>query len=135
MKKVTVLILMVLFAFSLFGAAAFAEAKNDKGSAIIWTFYVENGKNVGRAKQKAVRQLKKEGYKRVRSPLATKLDRGHFAVLFTSYWVKGVLRNAYVYGFSAKSQADAQTKAEKKLKKLKGWKASEGFTVNKLETF
>lgn len=133
--RVTVLFFMVLFTCSLFGAAAFGEAKNSKGSAVTWSFYVENGRNVGRAKRNAIKQLKKEGHKRVSAPLATALDRGHFAVLFTSYWVKGVLRNAYVYGFSGKSQADAQIKAEKKLKKLKGWKPSEGFTVNKLETF
>ncbi len=135
MKKITLLFMVVLFTVSLFGAASFAEAKNNKGSAITWTFYVENGKNVGRAKRVAIKQLKKDGYKRVTAPLATSLDRGHFAVLFTSYWVKGVLRNAYVYGFSSKSQEDAKAKAEKNLKKLKGWKASEGFTVNKLESF
>ena len=135
MKKVFAGVVVMLLFGSLFGAAAFAEARNSKGSAVTWTFYVENGKNVARAKKMAIRQLKKEGYKKVVAPLATKLDRGHFAVLFTSYWVNGVLKNAYVYGFSAKSQEDAKAKAEKNLHKLKGWKPSEGFTVNKLESF
>ncbi|MCK5808908.1 hypothetical protein KAH37_07995, partial [bacterium] len=135
MTKTTLLLMILLFTGSLFGAASFAEAKNAKGSAVTWTFYVEDGRNVSRAKKMAMKQLKKEGYKRVSAPLASRLNKGHFAVLFTSYWVKGVLRNAYVYGFSSKSQDDAKAKAEKNLKKLKGWKASEGFAVNKLDSF
>ncbi len=135
MTRLLVSVILLCFVSTLWGAAAFAEARNAKNSAVTWTFYVENGKNVNRAKRMAIKQLRKEGYKKVVVPLATTLERGHFAVLFTSYWVNGVLRNAYTYGFSSKSQEDAKAKAQKALKKLKGWKPSEGFTVNKLESF
>ena len=95
MKKISffTFILSIFFVFSLQASAAFAEALNKTGDSLTWTLYSENGKNASRAARKAIAQLKKDGYKKVRSTAKTKLEHGHYVVVFSAYWgKKGVLK-------------------------------------------
>jgi len=126
---------LFLFTFEAFGAAAFAQAIDKDGNAVTWTFSFIEGRNVGAAKKAAVKQLKSEGHAKVKAAKGTKLNRGYFAVLYTAYWVKGVLKKSYAFGFNSKSEEAAKADALKSLKKLKGWKEDQGYSVNKSGEF
>ena len=127
--------LLFVFTFPVFGAAAFAEALDKDGNSVTWTFSFEDGKNVTKAKNNAVKQLKQQGHANAKVGAATTLNRGFFAVLQTAYWVEGVLKNRFTFGFSSKSIDDAKNEALKELKKLKGWKEDQGYSVNKTGEF
>lgn len=133
----TIFIFTILFLFSLdvFGAAAFAQALDKDGNAITWTFSFIEGKNVGAAKKGAVKQLKSQGHTKAIAAKGTTLNKGYFAVLYTAYWVKGVLKKSYAFGFSSKSEEAAKADALKDIKKLKGWKEDQGYSVNKTGEF
>ena len=135
MKYILVSILFLTFAFPLFGAAAFAEALDKDGNSITWTFSFEDGKNVAKAKNNAVKQLKQQGHSIVKNGASTTLNKGFFAVLQAAYWVDGVLKNSFTFGFSSKSVDDAKNEALKNLKKIKGWKEDQGYSVNKTGEF
>lgn len=135
MKYILVSILFLTFAFPLFGAAAFAEALDKDGNSITWTFSFEDGKNVTKAKNNAVKQLKQQGHSIVKNGASTTLNRVFFAVLQAAYWVDGVLKNSFTFGFSSKSVDDAKNEALKNLKKIKGWKEDQGYSVNKTGEF
>ena len=92
-------------------------------------------KNITKAKNGAIKQLKQQGHANVKSGATTALNKGFFAVLQTAYWVDGVLRNSFTFGFSSKSIEDAKNEALKELKKLKGWKEDQGYSVNKTGEF
>lgn len=126
---------LFLFSFQVFSAAAFAQALDKDGNAITWTFSFIEGKNVSGAKRAAVKQLKSEGHAKVKAAKGTKLNKGYFAVLYTAYWVKGVLKKSYAFGFSSKSEEAAKADALKSIKKLKGWKEDQGYNVNKTGEF
>lgn len=133
--KLSVFLFTMIFCCSLYGAASFAEAVDKHGNAVTWTFYFEDGKNAARAKQKAAAQLKSEGHANVRATVSTTLNKGYFAVLYAAFMVDGVLKKAYSYGFSSKSEEDAQNTALSNMKKVKGWKVEKGYTVNKKGSF
>ncbi len=126
---------LFVFTFPVFGAAAFAEALDKDGNSVTWTFSFEDGKNVTKAKNNAVKQLKQQGHANAKVGAATTLNKGFFAVLQTAYWVEGVLKNSFTFGFSSKSIDDAKNEALKELKKLKGWKEDQGYSVNKTGEF
>lgn len=126
---------LFLFSFEVFGAAAFAQAFDKDGNAVTWTFSFIEGKNVSAAKNAAVKQLKSQGHANVKAAKGTSLNRGYFTVLYTAYWVKGVLKKSYTFGFSSKSEEAAKADALKVLKKLKGWKEEQGYSVNKSGEF
>ncbi|MBR4489810.1 hypothetical protein IKP13_04170 [bacterium] len=126
---------LFVFTFPVFGAAAFAEALDKDNNSVTWTFSFEDGKNVTKAKNSAIQQLKQQGHSNVKVGASTALNQGFFAVLQTAYWVDGVLRNSFVFAFSAKSVDDAKNEAVKELKKLKGWKEDQGYSVNKTGEF
>lgn len=134
-KSIFALIAFLFFASPLFGAAAFAEAIDKNGNSVTWSFAFEDGKNVSKAQAAAVKQLKEQGHINVKSAASTSLNSGFFAVLYSAYWVNGVLKNSYAFGFSSKSTEDAQQEALKNLKKLKGWKEEQGYVVNKTGEF
>lgn len=134
-KSLLTALLLLVFTFPVFGAAAFAEALDKDGNSVTWTFSFEDGKNVTKAKNNAIKQLKQQGHASVKTGAATALNRGFFAVLQTAYWVEGVLKNSFVFGFSSKSVDDAKNEALKELKKLKGWKEDQGYSVNKTGEF
>lgn len=117
MKWVFVLVALMFFSFPVFGAAAFAEALDKDGNSVTWTFSFEDGKNVAKAKNSAIAQLKKDGHINVRSTASTTLNQGFFAVLYTAFWVDGILKKSYTFGFSAKSEDAAKDEALKSLKK------------------
>ena len=127
--------MLFVFTFPVFGAAAFAEALDKDGNSVTWTVSFEDGKNVSKAKTAAMTQLRQQGHSNVRSAASTTLDTGFFAVLQTAYWVNGVLKNSFVFAFSSKSIEAAQNEAVKELKKLKGWKEDQGYSVNKTGDF
>ena len=135
MKTTIVFLTLIFFAFQVFGAAAFAQALDKDGNAITWTFSFIEGKNTSAAKRAAIKQLKSEGHSKVKAAKATTLNRGFFAVLYTAYWVNGVLKKSYTFGFSSKSTDAAKAIALKSLKKLKGWKEDQGYSVNKAGEF
>ena len=134
-KYILISIMLLAFTFPVFGAAAFAEALDKDGNSITWTFSFEDGKNVTKAKNNAIKQLKQQGHSNVKTGAATTLNRGFFAVLQSAYWVDGILKNSFTFGFSSKSIEDAQNEALKNLKKIKGWKEDQGYSVNKTGEF
>ena len=134
-KSLLTALLLLVFTFPVFGAAAFAEALDKDGNSVTWTFSFESGKNVTKAKNNAIKQLKQQGHANVRAAATTSLNKGYFAVLQTAYWVEGVLKNSFVFGFSSKSVDDAKKEALKELKKLKGWKEDQGYSENKTGEF
>ncbi|MBO4699074.1 hypothetical protein J5690_05625 [bacterium] len=135
MKKLLISIMLLAFTFPVFGAAAFAEALDKDGNSITWTFSFEDGKNVTKAKNNAIKQLKQQGHSNVKAGATTTLNKGFFAVLQAAYWVEGVLKNSFTFGFSSKSIDDAKNEALKNLKKIKGWKEDQGYSVNKTGEF
>lgn len=135
MKGLIVFVFISVFSFSVFGAAAFAEAIDKDGNSITWTFSFEDGNNVAKAKSSAISQLKQQGHTNVRSTVTTTLNQGFFAVLYSAYWVDGILKKSFTFGFSGKSEDDAQATALKSMKKLKGWKEDQGYSVNKSGSF
>lgn len=135
MRRVIVFTMVIVFSFSVFGAAAFAEAVDKDGNSITWTFSFEDGKNVAKAKSSAISQLKAQGHVNVRSTASTTLNQGFYAVLYSAYWVEGILKKSFTYAFSSKSEDDAKAEALKSLKKLKGWKEDQGYSVNKSGSF
>ena len=134
-KSLFVAAMLFVFTFPVFGAAAFAEALDKDGNSVTWTFSFEDGKNVTKAKNNAVKQLKQQGHANVKASATTALNKGFFAVLQTAYWVEGVLKNSFVFGFSSKSVDDAKNEALKELKKLPGWKEDQGYSLNKTGEF
>lgn len=134
-KALFVVAAMFLFTLPLFGAAAFAEALDQDGNSVTWTFSYESGKNAAKAKSTAMTNLREAGHSNVKAGATTTLDKGFFAVIQTAYWVDGVLKNSYTFGFSAKSIEAAKAEAVKELKKLPGWKEDQGYTVNKTGEF
>ena len=134
-KSLFVAAMLFVFTFPVFGAAAFAEALDKNGNSVTWTFSFEDGKNVTKAKNNAIKQLKQQGHSNVKAGATTTLNKGFFAVLYSAYWVEGVLRNSFTFGFSSKSVEDAQNEALKNLKKIKGWKEDQGYSVNKTGEF
>lgn len=135
MKGVIVFIFIFAFSFSVFAAAAFAEAVDKDGNSITWTFSFEDGKNVAKAKSSAISQLKTQGHVNVRSTVSTTLNQGFYAVLYSAYWVEGILKKSFTFAFSSKSEDDAKAEALKSLKRLKGWKEEQGYSVNKSGSF
>jgi hypothetical protein len=135
MKAILFVVAIVLFSLPVSAAAAFAEAVDKDGNSITWTFSFEDGKNVTKAKNSAVAQLKKEGHANVRNTASTTLNQGFFAVLYSAYWVDGILKKTFAFAFSSKSEDDAKNEALKNLKKIKGWKEEQGYSVNKSGTF
>lgn len=135
MRVILFLLTFLFFSLPVYGAAAFAEAIDKDGNSITWTFAFEDGKNVAKAKKSAVAQLKKEGHVNVRNTASTTLNSGYFAVLYSAYWVDGVLKKSFTFAFSSKSEEDAKAAALKNLKKLKGWKEDQGYSVNKSGSF
>ncbi len=135
MRNFFIFTVLLLFSFQVFGAAAFAQAIDKDGNAITWTFSFIEGKNVGAAKRGAVKQLKSQGHAKVKAAKGTALNKGYFAVLYTAYWVKGVLKKSYAFGFSSKSEEAAKADALKDIKRLKGWKEDQGYSVNKTGQF
>lgn len=135
MKGLIVFFFILAFSFSVFAAAAFAEAIDKDGNSVTWTFSFEDGKNVAKAKSSAIAQLKGQGHVNVRSTISTTLNQGFYAVLYSAYWVEGILKKSYTFGFSSKSEDDAKDQALKSLKKLKGWKEDQGYSVNKSGSF
>ena len=135
MRNFFIFTILFLFSLQVFGAAAFAQALDKDGNAVTWTFSFIEGKNVGAAKRAAVKQLKSEGHAKVKAAKGTSLNKGYFAVLYTAYWVKGVLKKSYSFGFSSKSEEAAKADALKGIKKLKGWKEDQGYSVNKTGQF
>jgi hypothetical protein len=135
MRNIFIFTVLLFFSLEVFGAAAFAQALDKDGNAVTWTFSFIEGKNVGAAKRAAVKQLKSEGHAKVKAAKGTGLNKGYFAVLYTAYWVKGVLKKSYAFGFSSKSEEAAKSDALKSLKKLKGWKEDQGYSVNKTGEF
>jgi len=134
-KSLFIAVMLFVFTFPVFGAAAFAEALDKNGNSVTWTFSFEDGKNVTKAKNNAIKQLKQQGHSNVKAGATTTLNKGFFAVLYSAYWVEGVLRNSFTFGFSSKSVEDAQNEALKNLKKIKGWKEDQGYSVNKTGEF
>ena len=134
-KSLFIAVMLFVFTFPVFGAAAFAEALDKNGNSVTWTFSFEDGKNVTKAKNNAIKQLKQQGHSNVKTGATTTLNKGFFAVLYSAYWVEGVLRNSFTFGFSSKSVEDAQNEALKNLKKIKGWKEDQGYSVNKTGEF
>ena len=134
-RSLFIALMLFVFTFPVFGAAAFAEALDKDGNSVTWTFSFEDGKNVTLAKNNAVKQLKQQGHANVKAAASTALNQGFFTVLQTAYWVEGVLKNSFVFAFSAKSTDDAKNEAVKELKKLKGWKEDQGYSVNKTGEF
>ena len=134
-KSLFIAAMLFVFTFPVFGAAAFAEALDKDGNSVTWTFSFEDGKNVTKAKNNAIKQLKQQGHSNVKAGATTTLNKGFFAVLYSAYWVEGVLRNSFTFGFSSKSVEDAQNEALKNLKKIKGWKEDQGYSVNKTGEF
>ena len=134
-KTIITLIAILLLSSPLFAAAAFAQALDKDGNAITWTFSFEDGKNVAKAKANAVKQLKEQGHINAKAAASTPLNKGHFAVLYAAYWVNGVLKSSYTFGFSSKSVEDAKSQALKELKKIKEWNEDQGYTVNKTGSF
>ena len=134
-KSLFVAAMLFVFTFPVFGAAAFAEALDKNGNSVTWTFSFEDGKNVTKAKNNAIKQLKQQGHSNVKAGATTTLNKGFFAVLYSAYWVEGGLRNSFTFGFSSKSVEDAQNEALKNLKKIKGWKEDQGYSVNKTGEF
>ena len=134
-KSLFIAAMLFVFTFPVFGAAAFAEAVDKDGNSVTWTFSFESGKNVTKAKNNAIKQLKQQGHANVKAGATTTLNKGFFAVLQTAYWVEGVLKNSFVFGFSSKSVDDAKNEALKELKKLKGWKEDQGYSENKTGEF
>ncbi len=134
-KSLFIAVMLFVFTFPVFGAAAFAEALDKNGNSVTWTFSFEDGKNVTKAKNNAIKQLKQQGHSNVKAGATTTLNKGFFAVLYSAYWVEGVLRNSFAFGFSSKSVEDAQNEALKNLKKIKGWKEDQGYSVNKTGEF
>lgn len=128
-------IAITFLSLPIYGAAAFAEAIDKDGNSITWTFSFEDGKNIAKAKNNAIAQLKKQGHVNVRSTASTTLNQGFFAVLYSAYWVDGILKKTYTFGFSAKSEDGAKEDALKDLKKIKGWKEEQGYSVNKTGSF
>ncbi|MGI6394320.1 MAG: hypothetical protein ACOX2F_06275 [bacterium] len=135
MRKLFFVLVVFFFSFPVFAAAAFAEAIDKDGNSITWTFSFEDGKNVTKAKNNAIAQLKKEGHANARSTVSTALNQGYFAVLYSAYWVDGVLRKSFAFGFSSKSEENAKEQALVNLKKMKGWKEEQGYSVNKSGSF
>jgi hypothetical protein len=135
MRVVFLAITIMFLSLPVYGAAAFAEAVDKDGNSITWTFSFEDGKNVTKAKNNAIAQLKKEGHVNVRSTVTTPLNQGFFAVLYSAFWVDGILKKSFAFGFSAKSEEDATNEALKNLKKVKGWKEEQGYNVNKTGSF
>ncbi len=133
--KLVLLFFIVIFSCPLFGAAAFAEALDRDGNSITWTFSFEEGNNTARVRNNAIEQLKSQGHSNVRATLSTTLNKGYYAVLYTAFMLDGVLRKSFAFGFSAKSEEDAQNVAVKNLNKVKGWTAERGYTVNKIGAF
>ncbi|HQO91086.1 MAG TPA: hypothetical protein PLX56_02055 [bacterium] len=135
MRSVFFIAAILLFSLPVSAAAAFAEAIDKDGNSITWTFSFEDGKNVTKAKNNAIAQLKKEGHSSVRSAASTTLNQGFFAVLYSAYWVDGILKKSFAFAFSSKSEEDAKNEALKNLKKIKGWKEEQGYSVNKSGSF
>jgi len=133
--RLLVFLSIMILSCSLYGAASFAEAIDRDGNAITWTFYFEDGNNANRARTKAVEQLKEQGHANVKATVSTTLNKGHYAVLYAAFMVDGVLKKAFSYGFSAKSEEDAQNVALENMKKVKGWTVERGYTVNKTGSF
>ncbi|MFO7735148.1 MAG: hypothetical protein R6W70_02910 [bacterium] len=136
MKKIFLILLMGFISFNLSAAAAFAEAFDAEGNGVTWTFYTDDSKNAKRACIQARKNLQKQGQKKVRCNVSTSLVKGHYAVLFTAFWVDGKLRKRFSFGFSGKSGEDAKKNAEKNLQKhIKGWTKNDGFVVREVKEF
>ena len=79
-KSLFIAVMLFVFTFPVFGAAAFAEALDKNGNSVTWTFSFEDGKNVTKAKNNAIKQLKQQGHSNVKAGATTTLNKGFFAV-------------------------------------------------------
>ncbi len=137
MRVLFFLLTILLFCTTLSAGAAFAEARDKDDNATTWTFFVDDKMGAGKCGNEAKKILRKDGYGKVLSNASTKLNHGHWAVVFAYYEVKGKIRFRYGFGFSKASVKGAEKEAVKNLKKYdKKWKEKEhGYVVRQTNSF